>query len=107
MALALILLIGSALLIRTAIALGRVDPGFDASNVLTMRMSLTGPRFLKSAGVEQMVRDGVERLQAVPGVVAASATCCVPLQGGYGLPFTSSAGRRRSTARPSTAAAAG
>ena len=34
-----------------------------------------------------MVHDGVERLLAVPGVVAASATCCVPLQGGYGLPF--------------------
>ena len=50
-------------------------------------MSLTGPRFLKSEGVEQMVRDGVERLRALPGVVGASATCCVPLEGGYGLPF--------------------
>jgi putative ABC transport system permease protein len=86
-ALALILLAGSALLIRTAVNLNRVDPGFDANRVLTMRMSLTGPRFQTSAGVEQMVRDGVERLRAVPGVVAASATCCVPLQGGYGLPF--------------------
>jgi len=86
-ALALILLIGSALLIRTAVALGNVDPGFDAEHVLTMRMSLTGPRFQTSQGVEQMVRDGVERLRSVPGVVAASATCCVPLQGGYGLPF--------------------
>ena len=86
-ALAMVLLIGSALLIRTAVALGRVDPGFDAQNVLTMRMSLSGPRFLKSEGVEQMVRDGVERLRGVPGVVAASATCCVPLTGGYGLPF--------------------
>jgi putative ABC transport system permease protein len=55
--------------------------------VLTMRMSLTGPRFLKSEGVEQIVRDGVERLKSVPGVLNASATCCVPLQGGYGLPF--------------------
>jgi predicted permease len=87
-ALALVLLIGSALLIRTAVALGHVDPGFDAGHVLTMRMSLTGPRFLKSEGVEQIVRDGVERLKAIPGVVNASATCCVPLQGGYGLPFT-------------------
>ena len=86
-ALALVLLIGSALLIRTAIALNRVDPGFDAKNVLTMRMSLTGPRFLTSDGVEQIVRDGVERLRAVPGVVEASATCCIPLEGGYGLPF--------------------
>jgi putative ABC transport system permease protein len=86
-ALALILLIGSALLIRTAVALGRVDPGFDATNVLTMRMSLTGPRFLKAEGVEQMIRNGIERVRTVPGVVAASATCCVPLQGGYGLGF--------------------
>jgi predicted permease len=86
-ALALVLVIGSALLIRTAVALASVDPGFDARNVLTMRMSLTGPRFQKSEGVEQLVRDGVERLLSVPGVVAASATCCVPLQGGYGLPF--------------------
>jgi putative ABC transport system permease protein len=86
-ALALVLLIGSALLIRTAMALGGVDPGFDSHNVLTMRMSLSGPRFLKSEGVEQIVREGVDRLRNVPGVVAASATCCVPLEGGYGLPF--------------------
>jgi predicted permease len=86
-ALALVLLIGSALLIRTSIALSRVDPGFDARNVLTMRMSLTGPEFLASENVERMVRDGVERLRALPGVENASATCCVPLEGGYGLPF--------------------
>jgi predicted permease len=86
-ALAVILLVGSALLIRTSLALRKVDPGFDASSVLTMRMSLTGPRFLESVGVERMVRDGAERLRAIPGVEAASATCCVPLEGGYGLPF--------------------
>ena len=86
-ALALILLIGSTLLIRSAIELARVDPGFDSKNVLTLRMALTGPRFLKSEGVEQLVRNGVEELRAMPGVVDASATCCVPLEGGYGLPF--------------------
>src|SRR5436190_8083515 len=86
-ALAVVLLVGSALLIRTSVALRSVDPGFDTTNVLTMRMSLSGPRFLESAGVERMVKDGVERLQAIPGVEVASATCCVPLEGGYGLPF--------------------
>jgi putative ABC transport system permease protein len=86
-ALALILLVGSALLIRTAIALGHVDPGFDSTNVLTMRMALTEPRFQTAAGVEQTIRGAVERLKAMPGVENASATCCVPLQGGYGLPF--------------------
>jgi predicted permease len=86
-ALALVLLIGSALLIRTAVALGRVDPGFDTHNVLTMRMSLKGAQFDKSEAVEHLVHNGVERLKSIPGVVEASATCCVPLQGGYGLPF--------------------
>ena len=86
-ALALILLVGSALLIRTSMALAAVDPGFDATNVLTMRMSLTGPRFATAGGVEQVLRDGVDRVRAIPGVEHAAATCCVPLQGGFGLPF--------------------
>ena len=86
-ALALVLLIGSALLIRTAVALGRVDPGFDTHNVLTLKMSLKGAGYEKAEAVEQVVRNGVERLRAIPGVVNASATCCVPLEGGYGLPF--------------------
>jgi predicted permease len=86
-ALAMILLIGSALLIKSGIALSRVDPGFDATNVLTMRMSLTGARYQTSEGVEQAVQNGVESLRSVPGVELASATCCVPLQGAFGLPF--------------------
>jgi predicted permease len=86
-ALAVILVLGSGLFIRTQMALMSVEPGFDTSNVLTMRMSLTGPGFLQSSGVERVVRDGVERIRSVPGVMSASASCCVPLQGGYGLPF--------------------
>ncbi len=86
-ALALILVIGAALLIRTSLALAAVKPGFDANHVLTMRMSLAGDRFQKSAVIDQLVRDGVQRIRALPGVVTASATCCVPLEGGYGLPF--------------------
>ena len=88
MALALVLLIGAALLIRTFIALRAVDPGFNAHNVLTMQMSLTGPRFEKTAGVAQLARDGIQRLESLPGVEAAGTTCCLPLEGGFGLPFT-------------------
>jgi predicted permease len=85
--LALVLLVGSALLVRTAVALRSVNPGFDGHGVLTMRMSMLEPRYKTTAGVEAAVRDGVERLRSVPGVVRATAACCVPLEGGYGLPF--------------------
>jgi putative ABC transport system permease protein len=86
-ALALTLLVGSALLIRSAIALGQVEPGFDPNGVLTMRMSLTGPQYAASQAVDLLIRNGAERLKTVPGVQNAAATCCVPLQGGFGLPF--------------------
>ena len=86
-ALALVLLVGSALLIRTAVALGRVNPGFDTHNVLTMKTSMKGEEYERAEAVEQVVRNGVATLKAIPGVVDASATCCVPLEGGYGLGF--------------------
>jgi putative ABC transport system permease protein len=88
MALALVLLVGAALLIRTFIAIRQVNPGFDAHNVLSMRMSLTGPQFEKASAVAQVFQLGLERIRALPGVEAAAATCCVPLEGGFGLPFT-------------------
>jgi predicted permease len=82
------LLVGASLLIRTYLALRGVNPGFDARNVLTMEMSLTGDRFQKTGGVAQLSRDGRERLNAIPGVEVAASTCCLPLEGGFGLPFT-------------------
>jgi putative ABC transport system permease protein len=86
--LALVLLVGASLLIRTFIALRAVDPGFNAHNVLTMEMALNGPRFEKTAGVAQVMRDGRQRLLATPGVVTAAATNALPLVGGFGLPFS-------------------
>lgn len=85
--LALVLLIGAALLIRTFLALRGVNPGFDPHNVLTLRMSLTGDQYQKTAGMALLSHDGRERLDAIPGVEASAFTCCLPLEGGYGLPF--------------------
>jgi putative ABC transport system permease protein len=87
MALALILVIGAALLIRTFLKLQAVDPGFDSHNVLTMAMSISGDRFQKTAPVAEIIRDGTDRLMAVPGVVDAAASNCLPLQGGFGMIF--------------------
>lgn len=85
--LALVLLIGAALLIRTYIALRDVNPGFDANHVLTLQMALSGDRFQKTAGLAQVSHDGRERLNSIPGVQASAFTCCLPLEGGFGLPF--------------------
>ena len=86
--LALVLLVGSALLIRTFIALRAVAPGFESHNILTLEMSLTGDRFQKTAGVAQLSREGRDRLNAIPGVEISASTCCLPIEGEFGLPFT-------------------
>jgi predicted permease len=87
MSMAVVLLVGAGLMIRTFGVLRTVDPGFDAHNVLTMEMSLTGARFEKAAGVNQLVRDARRRIESLPGVTAFASTCCLPLEGGFGLPF--------------------
>jgi putative ABC transport system permease protein len=86
-ALALILLIGSALLIRTFVALRAIDPGLNPHNVLTLRMSLSGPRFERSSQVADLIRDGVQRVEALPGVARAATTYAVPLETMFGVPF--------------------
>ncbi len=86
--LALVLLVGSALLIRTFMALRGVHPGFDAHNIVTLEMSLTGDRFQKTAGVAQLSREGRDRHNAIPGVEVSASTCCLPIQGQFGLPFS-------------------
>src|SRR5258707_8771145 len=88
MALALILLVGAALMIRTFEALRSVKPGFDAHNVLTMEMALSGSRFGKTAGMAQTTRDVEQRVGALPGVEAVAGACCLPLTGGPGFPVS-------------------
>jgi putative ABC transport system permease protein len=52
--LAMVLLVGAGLLVRTIVALRSVNPGFDARHVMTMRISLITPRFQKAAGVADL-----------------------------------------------------
>jgi predicted permease len=85
--LAVILLVGSALLIRTFVALYSVDAGFDARKLITMRMKMTAPQYREPARVADTMRDGLERIRALPGVASASATYFVPLQTAIGATF--------------------
>ena len=86
-ALALVLLVGAGLLIRTFVALRSVNPGFDGHNVVTMRMSLAGSRLAQTSGVSRLVREAVQRVEALPGVVRAAASYNLPLEGAFGIPF--------------------
>ena len=86
-ALAMVLLVGAALLIRTFVALRGVNAGFDPHNVLTMEMSMNGDRFSKTAAIAQLSRDGRQRLNGIPGVESSAFTCCLPVEGQFGLPF--------------------
>jgi putative ABC transport system permease protein len=86
-ALALVLLVGAALLLRTSLALRAVSPGFESHKVLIMQMSLAGERYEKTSEVDRVVRAGVDHIHAVPGVAAVASSCCVPLETVWQLTF--------------------
>ena len=85
--LAVVLVIGAGLLIRTMIALGTVDLGFSAERLVAMRTSLSDARFESTASVATLVETVLERVRSLPDVEAAAASCCVPLQNSANLPF--------------------
>jgi predicted permease len=80
-ALALVLLIGAGLLARSFGRLQKVDPGFDPSGVLTMELTLTGPRYAEADLVRAAYRDLWRRLDDLPGVVASGGVTSLPLSG--------------------------
>jgi putative ABC transport system permease protein len=86
-ALAVMLAIGAGLMIRTFAALHQVKPGIDPQRILTLQMSLQGTRFQDTASVSQLVENGVDRLQTVPGVVAAASTWTLPVELAFGSTF--------------------
>jgi len=87
MALAVILLTGAALMIRTFLGLRSAPTGFDAHNVITMQTSLAGGKYDSTAREENMIRQVAQRIEALPGVQFAAATPMLPVEGGIDLPF--------------------
>ncbi|MGA2215609.1 MAG: ABC transporter permease [Bryobacteraceae bacterium] len=88
MALAVILVAGAALMIRTFVGLRSVQPGFDTHHVITMQTSLSGGRYDSAAKADTMTRQVVEHIEALPGVRAAAATVMLPVDSlGLDLPF--------------------
>jgi putative ABC transport system permease protein len=88
-ALALVLLIGAGLLIKSFWRLLDVDPGFNRENVLTMQMALPPSRYTDAKEKANFYGQLLERVKALPGIESASITTALPLSGStFGGPFS-------------------
>jgi putative ABC transport system permease protein len=81
MALALVLLVGGGLMMKSFLRLQAIDPGFDARNVLTMEVSFAGSQYTTGAKRDAFLNQLIERVKALPNVKSASAINHLPLGG--------------------------
>jgi putative ABC transport system permease protein len=87
-ALALTLLAGGGLAIRSLLSLARVDLGFQTAHLLTFSLPIPRGRLTTSDEIHTFYQQLLDRIQAVPGVVSASTSTGMPVQGtGFGMPF--------------------
>lgn len=92
-ALSLVLLIGAGLMVRSFIQLTRVEPGYNAENLLTFRLPLPFGKYPQASDRELFHRQLRQNLAAIPGVQSVSAAFPLPLDGRafgsrYGTPET-------------------
>ncbi len=88
MAMAVVLLIGAGLMIRTLSALGNVNPGFDPRNVLTFAISSTSGSAAKPDQLRAMYRETLRQLESVRGVETVSMMGgSLPMTGDSEVPF--------------------
>jgi putative ABC transport system permease protein len=80
-ALALVLLIGAGLLMKSFIHLENVNPGFNPKNVVTAELSLPVLKYARGKPVIDFYAEVVRRVSALPGVQAAALTNVLPLSG--------------------------
>ena len=87
-AVALVLLVGAGLMIRSFVALQRIDPGFDPRGVVTLEVSVTGTAQAEPGRRAVLYPQILERFRALPGVRAAGAINHIPIAGDiWGLPY--------------------
>jgi predicted permease len=81
MALAVVLLTGAGLLVRSFIELTRVSPGFEPSHALQMRITMQGDEYQNGQQIRNRVGEMLERIRALPGVASAGGSTQLPLSG--------------------------
>ena len=86
-ALTLVLVAGATLILRSFLNLSSVPLGFDPRGVLTMQLRLSGARYGTPEARREFFRQLIERLEARPGVVAASGVLTRPLEGAVGWDY--------------------
>jgi putative ABC transport system permease protein len=86
-ALALLLLIGGGLMLKSFWRLQQVAPGFNAEGALTLELNISPTKHAKPEQRAASLQQVLERLQALPGVTFAGATTRLPLRGNSGNTF--------------------
>ena len=87
-AFALVLLVGSGLMIRTLQSLRRVDPGFDSRDVLTLRIAIPESQVKDAIAAIQMEQGILEKIRALPDVTSVGLTTRIPTErGGHDLVY--------------------
>lgn len=100
-ALAMVLLVGSGLMVKSLYRLLDVDPGFDQRNLLGLGVGLSQTRFPQAADQFQGYQDLVDRIRAIPGVKSVGSSSILPVSNGgntsnlrvVGLPSETPQGR--------------
>ena len=88
-ALALVLLAGAGLLMKSFLRLRQINPGFDAENVLTLRVNLSGPNYKEDHQRLRFIDEALDKLRALPGVESAAFVTPPPFSGdGLGTSFS-------------------
>ena len=77
-ALALVLLVGAGLMTRSFLGLTAVDPGFEAENLLTLKVSLPPAKYPEPEDVVAFFHQATESLETLPGVRSAAAVSALP-----------------------------
>ena len=78
-ALACVLLVGAAFMMKSLLAVLDVDPGFRADHLLTMKFSMPASRYANDAQIAAFCRQAFEKVSALPGVKSASFSDGLPL----------------------------
>ena len=87
LALAVVLLVGAGLLVRSLSRLQQNDLGYTLDSVLTFELSLAGERYANSAGQDRFFDELFTRIGALPGVSAVGGSGNIPLRGSSSASF--------------------